>query len=178
MDKNQKKKRFYGGAKKKRDPNAPRNSNFFITINPHIPKLGSSDYTEESLRKKLREAALLFSDSRFQKRITFFATKDKTHTFETHIKNIDASEWVIEDGSSSRVGLHLHIIYRCTHISNVRLVFAEIRTLMNKHFGKSTHFHAHIIRSPGRGQTTNLDSIKDYMSKTKHKPTGELVVEE
>ena len=84
MDNNQKKKRFYGGSKKKRDPNAPRASNFFITINPHVPKLGSSDYTEETLRKKLREAALLFSDIRFQKRITFFATKDKTHTFETH----------------------------------------------------------------------------------------------
>jgi hypothetical protein len=85
---------------------------------------------------------------------------------------------VIEDGSSNRVGLHLHLIFKCSHISNIRLVFAEIRTLMSKHFGKSTHFHAHVIKSPGRGQKTNLDSIKHYMQKTKIKEgTGELIAE-
>ena len=162
----QKKNRFYG---KKADKNAPRSSNFFLTINPHVNKIGSSEYTEESLREKLREAALLFSDERFQKRIIYFATKEIGHTFETHIKNIDASEWVIENGNSNKVGLHLHLIFKCTHISNIRLVFAEIRNLMSKHFGKSVHFHAHVIKSPGRGQKTNLASIKDYMNKNTNK---------
>ena len=159
------KSRIYAGKRMKVDPNKEIHSNFFLTINPHINKVGSSEYTEDTLRKKLREAALMFSDERFQKRIIYFATKDKSHTFESHIKRIDASEWVIEDGASNKVGLHLHLIYKCTHVSNIRLVFAEIRKLMSIHFGKSCHFHRHVIKSPGRGQKTNLASIKDYMNK-------------
>ena len=164
------KSRIYAGKRMKVDPNKERHSNFFLTINPHMNKLGSSEYTEDTLRKKLREAALMFSDKRVQKRIIYFATKESGHTFETHIKRIDASEWVIEDGSSNRVGLHLHLIFKVSpHFSNIRLVFAEIRKLMNKHFGKSCHFHAHVIKSPGRGQKTNLASIKDYMKKNTQK---------
>ena len=136
-------------------------SRYIITINPLVPKLASSDYTEESLREKLEQSKRIFTKANIKPYI-YFATQEK-HTFETHILDV-TSEGVIESGNSMRVGLHIHIYCGIKHNSNIRLNFQKIRAVLKKLFNnKSVHFNARIIRSGP--EHNDIQTVLQYIRK-------------
>ena len=169
---NQKKKRFYKKNTKK-DPNAIRTSSWFITVNSHQNKVGSSNLTETQLKQKLNQVGLMFKSEKFMRSVLYFATKEEGHNWDTKVVSFD-TDYVLENGNSNRVGWHLHGLTTIKHRSNVRLQYNLIKRLLEKHFGKSgVYFHAKIVY----GQKDNIKSVKEYMNKAQN-PTGGLVVEE
>ena len=135
-------------------------SRYIISINPLVPKLASSDYTEESLREKLEQSKRIFTKANIKPYI-YFATQEK-HTFESHILDV-TSEGVIEDGNSMRVGLHIHIYCEIKHNSNIRLNFQKIRAVLKKLFNKTVHFNARIIRSSP--ERNDIQTVLQYIRK-------------
>ena len=166
---NHKKKRSY--KKKTKDPNAIRTSSWFITVNSHQNKVGSSNLTETQLKQKLNQVGLMFKSEKFMRSILYFATKEEGHNWDTKVVSSNC-DYVLENGDSNRVGWHLHGLCTLKHRSNVRLQYNLIKRLLEKHFGKSgVYFHAKIVY----GQKDNIASVRAYMNKAQK---GELEVEE
>ena len=140
-----------------------RHSRFLITVNPLVPKIGSSDFTEETLRQRLNAAGRLF-DKPAVKEVIYFAKKQPhSDTYSKNIKSI-TSEFVIESGTTMKVGLHLHCYLHIVHDSNIRLNFGKIRSTLQKLFnGKKVHFNAKVIRSGP--EKDDIATVRAYIRK-------------
>ena len=161
------KKKYY--AKKKKDPNAIRTSSWFITVNSHHNKLGSSNLSETQLKLKLNQVGLMFQSDKFMRSILYFATKEEGHGWDSKVVTFN-TDYVLENGGSNRVGWHLHGLVTVKHRSNVRLQYNLIKRLLEKHFGKSgVYFHAKIVY----GQKDNIAGVREYMNKNQQ-PTEEV----
>ena len=94
-----KKSRYYNSKKKtKKDPDAIRTSSWFITVNSHHNKLGSSSLSETQLKQKLNQVGLMFKSDKFMRSILYFATivtKEKGHNWDTKVVSFDRQSSIL-----------------------------------------------------------------------------------
>ena len=160
--KKQKAPRFYKGKHVNKDKNAPRYSRWFCTINPHQPKLASAGITEQEMKAKLDSIGKLFQSKAFLSKVVYMATKDETHTFDTHVDQFTC-DYVVEKGDTAKVGWHWHGLVTLKHRSNIRLNYNLIKRTMERLFNKKgVYFHAVVVRGK---EHDNVATVRAYMQK-------------
>jgi hypothetical protein len=152
-----------------------RHSNYFILIDTKIKP--TSEYEEEELRRKMDEFMKIFKLN-IPHIVTFNNTKKRKHHWSAQYIDDVFIRYVIEkgngglkkDGTVGNVGgtLHLHIVLKIAHHSNISINQEPIFEIANKYFLMETGRRPFVAKP----RLISIDLTEQYMTKSKEFESG------